>query len=253
MPRINTVQQRLLAGNTKALARSITLATTTSAAISLQSWTTGTLTWGAPTRTGRDIIMICARHESGNNAIYNWTLGGVTGTRLFALAGSGATIDVASFKNVTTSSGTISATGGTGSLTKHYAIALYNCYGFGLINLNQTGSEGDGGTWSNDRIVLANQTTSTLTPGTAPRRQPYFYLGGCVANWNPTAGTNGVQTISGINSDISGSYNVTSTMGYVYSIGSGSFVPSGNYSISATLSRTTGVGFSMQVVGVPVF
>jgi hypothetical protein len=164
-----------------------------------------------------------------------------------------ATIDVVSFKNVTTSSGTISATGGTGSLTKHYAIALYNCYGFGLINLNQTGAEGDVGTWSNDRTFLTNLTTSTLTPETAPRRQPYFYLGGCVANWNPTAGTNGVQTISGINSDISGSYNVTSTMGYVYSIGLGSFVPSGNYSISATLSRTTGVGFWMQVVGVPVF
>lgn len=109
----------------------------------LNDWSTASISLSSP-RADRTILMICTRYDNGNNAIFNWTLDGVPGVRLFALAPSdNPTIDIVAFPNRSSTSGIITANGGVGSITDHYAISLYGLYGFGLGTVSQSAGSTD--------------------------------------------------------------------------------------------------------------
>ena len=183
----------------------------------LNDWSTASISLPNP-RADRTVLMICTRYDNGNNAIFNWTLDGVSGVRLFALAPSdNPTIDIVAFPNRSSTSGIITANGGVGSITDHYAISLYGLYGFGLGTASQS-------ELSTDTIPSADFRNNIFSNGNTIsvsgniRRTPTVLFCAVTSAFNTatqTVSTPGLPTDFTISS--SDGQSVTNTVGVSYS------------------------------------
>lgn len=153
-----------------------------------QNWTTVSTNLGRAS-ADRHILAIISRFETGNNAIFNPTLDGVSGVKLMGLAPSNSSVtDVYVFPNRTSATGALTASGGAGSVTARYSVSFLALYGFAFPTTNQSENSTDSATNDEYRNFAISTGTSVSVSGAGIRRSPHFLIFTATADYNLSLG-----------------------------------------------------------------